>query len=380
MDASKFGELLKKHTLKADSDRVSAEGLQLVRQFVTDKYKVDLPADFSLEWTVGKKAEYAGNFPTRIKLFLKKVHGIKMSGPDISEVGNIGKRNTITADEFTFDFTKEFDWEDGDFGDGGSCYWAGRAGARKMLEDHDSLAIRFYEPETCRCRCHREACRGCEDETSDCGCECHQKTFPEKERKCCGTFHQRIPKLEGMGRAWIIFPETSAFKDENGDRLGDKVDICAVYNSYGPQLTTTAQIVARYLGGLSYKEVKFFNNKDTDGTLYINNSKCILIGKEHDLARIAKVSMQWEEEEYFEYRCERCEVGLNEEDTHSFGDETLCEDCYNEVAVSCTQCGNGVEKDDATTIGDKYYCERCVEKHFTMCSDCDEYAQTTIRV
>ncbi len=422
MDKNSFKPFRKQHTIKIDADVVSSEGMALVCEWIRNKYSLELPGDFSPNWMLNQKG-LSGTFPTRIKVFLKKNHAVKMAEQDISAIGNLARRHTVKAKDFIFDFTDAFDWEDGDFGDGGSCYWGGRRGARTMLADHNSLAIRFFDYPECTCDCHRR-CRGCENEhvNCDCGCHrsqtlhyctnclrasfhrycpgceeyvdidiettpilcndcvsghksckcnCHNASVAEKERPCCGEFHRHSHAIEGSGRAWVVFPTANEWKNEELHRIESDVDACAVYNSYGPPLETTAQVIARYLGGFSYKEVKMFNNKSTEGTLWINNSKCVVVGKSTETDKVGRVSLQWENEDECEHNCVACGDGIEEPQWHD--DEPYCESCYGERFRQCHWCENDFDRESLVTVGDEDYCERCMDRHFTQCEDCEEY-------
>ena len=44
-----------------------------------------------------------------------------------------------------FEFSRDFEWNPGDFGDHKSCYFGGRAGAIRIIEKHNGFAVKIYK-------------------------------------------------------------------------------------------------------------------------------------------------------------------------------------------------------------------------------------------
>lgn len=435
MDRHSF-ETGKRYVLSPEMNTVSLTGMRLVRSYLRSEFDVYLPSTFSKDWTV-EKGDYTGTFPTRVKVWLKKAHGKKMTKEQISEVGNIARRNTIRGKEYQFDFTDKFDWSPGDFGEKEtSCYWGDHNYARTMLREHESLAIRFYGPRKCRCDCHAfdGECSTCEDSHSGCSCNCHseRKAFwcpnckvnvpgsegsawwsdhwhcwtcdedtritvpwklecnycsnhhfqcsclchqslkPETERTCCQAYHQKDHPVSGYGRAWVVFPERSAVHNEHGRPVEDW-DGFLVFNSYGEQLETTAQVLAAFTG-TEYREVSFANQGETGGTLYINDDRAFVLSK--NPGDIKSVNLDWEGEEDRTY-CVNCDNEVGEDGRYSpDGDDgPYCEDCYERFYADCYHCGETYRTGDMTSISHNYYCEGCREELFTTCDDCDRWTR-----
>lgn len=103
-----------------------------------------LPDTWQWVWMVGK-GEYQGTFPKRVAKHYFKVHGLKLTAETISEIGNLAKRYSTDSDTYRFDFVDHINWQDGDFGDRGSCYWGSNAGAKLMIEENGGYAVRFFD-------------------------------------------------------------------------------------------------------------------------------------------------------------------------------------------------------------------------------------------
>jgi hypothetical protein len=166
----------------------------------------------------------------------------------ISEIGNIARANIVPSKEYYMDFDDELDWEDGEFGDSGSCYWGDRWGARNMLRDHGSFAIRFF----------------------------NRRITPVSNKE----------KFDGFGRAWIV-PDIP-FE-------GSMV----TFNAYpGGDLTTnTVALILSQLFSLPYKRIRLSNLGSTDRLLYINCDGRLL-GKEDKISEISAWDLEWSEDGY----------------------------------------------------------------------------------
>src|SRR5688572_6324743 len=102
-----------------------------------------LPDDWQWTWIV-QRGEYVGTLPKRIRSFYFKQHGIKCPDSFIEQIGNLARQHSDSQSYYTFEIVDQFDWEAGDFGDSGSCYWGGNAGARIMLNDNGGMAVCFF--------------------------------------------------------------------------------------------------------------------------------------------------------------------------------------------------------------------------------------------
>lgn len=176
-------------------------------------YLPPLPSDWQWVWKTDS-GTYRGKFTKRVQQYYHKAHGIRMPESFLEVVGNEARAHATDGLEYIFDFDDEFDWQDGDFGDGGSCYWSDYAGARLMLRNNGAYAIRFF------------------DEAG-----------------------------EGYARAWVVPIDDGKY---------------IVFNGYGLQPDSTlaiTQILANWLG-LGYRRIDI----RAPHMLYINGNRGYVIG------------------------------------------------------------------------------------------------------
>lgn len=259
-----------------------------------------LPFDFDYSWVNSD-----GKITKRISKFYFQNHGIKLPESLLSAIGNTIKTHTLQNETYYFDFTKDFDWVDGDFGDEGSCYWGSNDQARDMLYDNDASAIRFFDKDN-----------------------------------------------YGIGRAWIY--NTGKF--------------WVLWNGYGFQGTPTliiAQIFSEFMG-LSYKSIGVSNNGSTSGTLYIDGGTGYAIGTADEIHRVYGYDLQfsspcyccdcgdsineddtyyYEHESYcetcfYEYydRCSWCGSEGEKESFTEVESEILCDYCLERRFTYCEKC------------------------------------------
>lgn len=75
-------------------------------------------------------AKYGEKFP--LSTFRKFLAAIKTNG---------GYKSWT---KFYFEFSRDLDWDPGTFGDSGSCYFGGKAGARHMILNNGGFAVKVY--------------------------------------------------------------------------------------------------------------------------------------------------------------------------------------------------------------------------------------------
>ena len=80
-----------------------------------------------------------------------------------------------------------------------------------------------------------------------------------------------------------------------------------------------------------------------------------------------------EEEADYNYHCDVCGMGLDEDDVYSFNDYIYCMDCYHENVGMCERCGDTEYFDNLNYVDDldEYYCNYCYENHTTICERCE---------
>jgi hypothetical protein len=198
------------------------------------RYLPTLPDNWAWVWVVQKGETYRGKFPKRVAQYYKKVHNLKAPDAFIEQIGNIARAHSEELSVYYFDFTRDFDWEEGDFGDDGSCFWGGNAAALDMLYANGAQAIRFY---------------------NNYG--------------------------HGIARAWLVPMEAEG--------------ITFIFNGYGfpgnPTLTV-AQAFARFTE-LRYQQVALTNNGSDDDTLWINSGIGYVIGKAKRIEEIHHYDFGW---------------------------------------------------------------------------------------
>src|SRR5689334_15785896 len=68
---------------------------------------------------------YRGKLVTRISRYMKREYNLTLSESQLASVGTWIERHS-GSEGYNVRFTQEFDWNDGDYGDRGSCFWGGR--------------------------------------------------------------------------------------------------------------------------------------------------------------------------------------------------------------------------------------------------------------
>jgi len=245
-------KLNKRYKMKAPKGTITATGVREIFRLIYDqnvlegewaklnpdceggRYLHTLPPDWAWVWVVQKSDSYRGKFPKRGAQYYKKVHNLKAPDSFIEEIGNIARAHSEEISVYHFDFVDRFDWQDGDFGDDGSCFWGSNATARDMLHDNGAHAIRFFNK-----------------------------------------------KGRGIARAWVVPLE--------------KEGVYFLFNGYGfpgnPTLTI-AQAFARFTE-LRYQSVVLTNNGSEDDTLWINGGSGYFIGKATRIQELFHYDFGW---------------------------------------------------------------------------------------
>jgi hypothetical protein len=305
-----------------------------------------LPDDWVWQWVLTGKGEYVGTFPKRVAKYYKTSQQLKCPPEFLTELGNIARAHTADNLSYQFEFVNEIDWEDGDYGDSGSCWWGQYADARETLTSNGGLAIRFYSDDD-----------------------------------------------DGIGRAWIV-PHNGLFYLFNG------------YGFTGDSTLIIARVMATHLG-LSYKKVYLSNNDESYSTMYINSGAGYAIGSPDAIEPIVRHDFGFtivgnhcescgeniddysytgaDDNEYcescFDERfstCENCsETHWRDNLTYVEDEGDYCESCHSELFTSCDGCNRDYSDDDVTFVeGHGAYCESCRDKRFELCEECNEYKET----
>lgn len=362
--------LREKIKLEVPQDVIPVEGIAEVNDYLTKElyrkydnlrnyadYDRFLNRDFARDWTV-TKGIYSGTFPKRVASFLYRERQIKLTPEQQSEVGNIAKRHCTKSSIFIFDITDKFDWDAGDFGDAGSCYWSDRRGARRVLSHYNARAIRFYRPDK-----------------------------PEK----------------GMARAWLapLIPE-AYFYDKSMSRLvfkkEDLEDMFVVFNGYGHETQRAARLLATHLG-LSYSATGLSNYGGTGGTLWINHystpsgghesSAAFLIGAVDHIGKVGAIDLRYNVDIANTVACDgTCGRRINTREVTEVGGHSYCRTCYEAMYFTCHRCHAGGLRTAAKQvvvgtqrgIHHETWCQRCADANAFACVNCQGSFSTAIKV
>lgn len=270
-----------------------------------------LPSDWKWQWLVTEKGDFKGTFPTRVKQFYFKRYGIKCPDTFLAQIGNLARKHSESNEQYIFDFTDRIDWEDGDFGDGGSCYWGDNEGARVMLEDNGAMAIRFYDADG-----------------------------------------------YGKGRAWLVAIDT---------------DLYIIFNGYGIGGGATLQI-SRIFAAFVNLDYKFISVTNRAGhTLYINHGGYV-IGKTEVISAISHHDFGWDDVHIDTcYNCG--DALMEGEGYYAPDDNTYCEYCYDRLFSSCERCYETFHNEDLHFVESAHesVCSYCRVEYFDVCQGCSEW-------
>lgn len=196
-----------------------------------------------------------GSFVKRLQKVIYQKYNYKLPASLLNSIGDLISKNLPPEQSYYIDFVNKFDWNSGDFGDAGSCFWGGmRPGIRNnMAKTNKFFAIRMFKRIT--------------------GSELKAVT------KCGTTLYYKEPDgsvaYKGLGRAWLY---KGIYKREVSKILTVSSDIYVLFNAYGPHLDKMSMVTSSVLK-LEAKLVKASNNGYTTNTLYLNGGKGILMGE-----------------------------------------------------------------------------------------------------
>ena len=324
-------ELYKRYTLTTDKGLISPTGMVLIRSLISDQrategewarlnpentraYLYHLPEAWQWIWNV-ERGEYRGKFATRVGQYYHKVMGLKCPESFISQIGNLARSHSEDQTAYEFEFVDRFDWEDGDYGDYGSCLWNEYEYGRDAMQDNGTWAVRFYD---------------------------------ENEN--------------GIARAWFY-------------TVTDTTDWYIIWNGTGFEQSTLviARVVSQFLK-FGYKKIRLTNYGTGSSAVYINGEIGYAIGTADILDKVDRYDLEFDIP-YME-RCANCDRMLHEDEIR-YGSDDLpyCDDCYYDHFESCSYCGEPELQSEANTFdhhGD-YVCERCLQHYYRQCGTCEEF-------
>lgn len=270
-----------------------------------------------------------GKLSKRLVKALEKRLDVKLAGGTVSKIGDIIAAHVV-KDGVHFDITDTFDWNAGDFGDSGSCFWGTNREARYILQDNGALALRFYN-------------------LDDDG-------------------------YRGIGRCW----------------MAQKSNTWVLFNAYGPSLENVAQRMKIMFPDYNGRFVFLENWGESAGMVYINRSMGYQVtekeveyrgpndyGKRHIDLEIGDTDLT---------QCENCERRYDQDDmsySENYGGY-LCDGCTGELSY-CERCEDYHDSTTEVEVlrtgyrGDTYgrtfaWCDHCLSDS-TQCHDCSCYIE-----
>lgn len=233
-------------SFKPESEPIPHSAIKQIEKFIELGYS----DRGNIDW---RPMNEKGALVKRLKTYMYKKHSIKVSATILEKIGAIVADNSIATKEYALDITENFEWNAGDFGDHGSCFFGGRTGIRQdMEEDGRFKSLRFF-----------------------------QRDFLQK-RKGTDKFH---PLYAGIGRSWIWTTNITAKVKAN---LSIKSGVYVVFNGYGPSTQWQASFLSAYLG-LPMKQVMLTNHGETCGGLYVNNGLGYIIGPDAIITNVSEL-------------------------------------------------------------------------------------------
>lgn len=191
---------------------------------------------------------------SRIIYLLRKFKAT-MTPAFYGKMGNRIREGIPAASQYYLDFTREFNWVSGQFGDARSCFMNGgsRSGILKdMTKDGNFYAMRFFQKKPV---------------VNDDNMVALINTTP--------IYRVGDTKYYGKARTWIYRKNITV---RHGRKLLQE-PVYFMFNSYGKEsLREMAAIFAAYVG-VSYQSVKLKNIGKTCGGLYINAGSMIIGSK-----------------------------------------------------------------------------------------------------
>ena len=295
---------------------INEVGRNDIGRFLDDLYLAPLPEWWDYNTQVKGRGEYVGSFCKRVAKYFYQTETFKISSDNLGKLGHIMSKHTDKNSQYIIDYTQKFDWDAGDFGDGGSCFWSCHKSARYALENEGAYAIRFY--------------------------------------------HDTFSRY-GYARAWI-YPTN---------------DFYIVFNGYGLETTDTARIMAHQLK-MSYRKIELSNHGEKEGFLWINGSKengdsygnGFIIGPESVVHGRTHYDLSIEDETVM---CHNCEDRIDQDDAQINNGDYFCQSCFDDAFSQCENCKDYYCSDDMCSVHScRYVCHECFNS-YVYCEECEEY-------
>jgi hypothetical protein len=263
----------------------------------------------------------SGKLAKRIAKLLFENHAIRLDETQRNALGDVINRHTVRNDIDRFDVIGRTDWNRGEYGDSGSCYWSDRRVAREYIHATDNWgAIRFYSKDG-----------------------------------------------NGNGRAWVHYDAG--------------IGVYFLFNAYGHRLADFAEVLAAAVGATEKDMIRVENCGATDGMLWINSGNngsgylnAYALSDKPITIKVHDFGIDIDDRRV----CTDCGYEVNEDYCYTDNDgNCYCEDCYNERYTSCDQCGDECYNDCVTWIDSEQraLCEYCLDRFYTCCWHCDQWVR-----
>lgn len=307
------------HSIEAHDGYVPPVVRKQVQGYLESIGAPALPRDFEWTWVNPN-----GKLTRRISSFYWREYRHEIYDWQLEKIGNLVGNSRVRHSEMFMRFTDNLDWQAGDFGDSGSCFWGGSKEARTMLRENGAWAVQFfsYKPLTKRSRSN------------------------------------------GLARAWAV-PNTP------------RDDQLLIFNAYGLQLEEVAIYSSLALGlDGNYKPIDLYNFGEDDGIMYINGGRALIVGSNLDDVP-AEYDLMWVPKD--RDLCQNCGARL----VMLHIDSGLCYMCYDELHATCNLCRDRVPREDIVNAPDcdrvfrwstpteRTICRRCYDTHMFLCSQCN---------
>lgn len=327
-------ELRKLYTVEMPVNGISETGIGEINSLI---YPHRLPDNWSWDWLVTGKGEYVGTFTKRLRKWFHK-QDVTVGDDLLQRVGEQAKRHTAQESNYVFDITDRFDWADGDYGDGGSCFWGQCRGHREGMQDSGScVAIRLYDD--------------------------HGNGYG----RCWVKIHQqhdsRFGWYSGPNGPYAVIPPFQQVDDEL---------FIVLFNAYGRQLITFARIVEQFFGA-------YYLKGNTSTNVYHNSNASYVCGPYHIVKAFDKEGSNPYAVYHFgiEYHdgVECYECGEFVEDYEEVDGQDVCRDCLSDSYEYCDSCEQYVRDHEMFGLieaSQEYICQNCRDSYYDECSHCAE--------
>ena len=298
--------------------RIESSGLYKIYRAIDENFDIGMDS-YKLYWDTIEKFDLhlvtkQGKILKRVAKLIKEKYDLDILKDSrfMGSLGDVVRDNTIKNEVF-LDFTQEFDWYSGQFGDRGSCFWGGRSDAKNKLMSLGAYAMRTF-------------------------------------------YDDNYSNSNGRSRLWLFpLPKHHGFM---------------LMNSYGLSLGEHANILHRFLESKKVTHyqnpMRFAINGSDSGLIWINGGSGILFS-DHDYSCLTSINYKNDTLNDLQecYNCGRT-INIDDGDYALIDGEYYCDDCF----AVCAHCGEANPIENLESFGFNYYCESCYNELFTECEIC----------